>query len=70
MWLPLSLEMHKSMSEFALMSWLSALSVEKRTLDEKTFPDDQRSRNKLKKARNCAGFSENGYDDHTSFSHT
>jgi hypothetical protein len=52
------------------MSWLSALSVEKRTLDEKTFPDDQRSRNKLKKARNCAGFSENGYDDHTSFSHT
>jgi hypothetical protein len=58
------------MSEFALMSWLSALSVEKRTLNGKMFPDDQCSHNKLKKARNYADSLTNGYDDYTSFSRT
>ncbi len=52
------------------MSWLSALSVEKRMLNVKALLDDLCSYNKLKKSLSCGGFSENGYDDYTSFSRT
>ena len=65
--------MHKSISEFALMSFPRALSAVERTLDEERLlidQLDQRSQNKLKKAQNYGDSSPNGYDDCTSFCHT
>jgi hypothetical protein len=62
--------MPEKMIDSALIAWLSALSAERRMLIGKSLLDDLSSHNKLKKALDCGGFSQNGYDDYTSYYHT